>query len=74
MKIVIGGQNIDVPQFMADAMKKPGNDRQFHIFLRQVLTAQAEKVRGNLTKAQQFDGISMLEEMTGLVSGLKKRK
>jgi hypothetical protein len=33
MKIIIGGQDIETPRFMADAMKKPENDRQFHAFL-----------------------------------------
>jgi hypothetical protein len=34
MKIIIGGQDIEVPRFMAEAMKNPENDRQFHAFLR----------------------------------------
>jgi hypothetical protein len=32
MKIIIGGQDIEVPQFMADTIKKPENGRQFHAF------------------------------------------
>jgi hypothetical protein len=58
MKIIIGGQNIGVPQFMADAMKKPENDRQFHAFLRQVLAAQAGKVRGEVRKELEAMSLS----------------
>jgi hypothetical protein len=74
MKIVIGGQNIDVPQFMADAMKKPGNDRQFHHFLRQVLTAQAGKVRREVREELESISQSPLETLTNFVSGFKGKR
>jgi hypothetical protein len=74
MKIIIGGQNIDVPQFIADAMKKPENDRQFHVFLRQVLTAQAGKVRGEIRKEVEHISQSPLEKLNRFVSGFKDKR
>jgi hypothetical protein len=74
MKIIIGGQDIKVPQFMADAMKKPENDRQFHAFLRQVLAAQAGKVRGAVKKELGSQILSPLEELNSFVSGFKGKR
>jgi hypothetical protein len=74
MKIIIGGQNIYVPQFIADAMGKPENDRQFHVFLRQVLTAQAGKVRGEIRKGVEHISLSPLEELNSFVSGFKDKR
>jgi hypothetical protein len=74
MKIIIGGQDIEVPQFMADAMKKPGNDRQFHAFLRQVLTAQAGKVRGEVKKELESISLSSLEKLNSFISGFKGKR
>jgi hypothetical protein len=71
MKIIIGGQDIEVPQFMVDAIKKPENDRQFHAFLRQVLTAQAGKVRGEVIKELKSISLSPLEKLDSFVSGFK---
>jgi hypothetical protein len=74
MKIIIDGQDIEVPQFMAEAMKKPENDRQFHAFLRQVLTAQAGKVRGKVRKELEAMSLSPLEKLNSLVSGFKEKR
>jgi hypothetical protein len=73
-KIIIGGQDIEVPQFMADAMKKAENDRQFHAFLRRVLTAQAGKVRGEVRKELESISLSSLEELNSFVSGFKENR
>jgi hypothetical protein len=74
MKIIIGGQDIEVPQFMADAMKKPENGRQFHAFLRQVLTAQAGKVRGDVKKEFESMSLSSLEKLNSFVLGFKGKR
>jgi hypothetical protein len=74
MKIIIGGQDIEVPKFIADAMKKPENDRQFHAFLRQVLTTQAGKVRGEVKKELESISLSPLEKLNSLVSGSKGKR
>jgi hypothetical protein len=74
MKVIIGGRDIEVPRFMADAMKKPENDRQFHAFLRRVLTAQAGKVRGELRKELESISLSPLEELNSFVSGFKGKR
>ena len=50
MKIRIGNQDIEVPPFIAEAMKKPKHDEQFHAFLKQVLTAQAGKIRAEILR------------------------
>jgi hypothetical protein len=74
MKIIIGGQGIEVPQFMSDAMKRPENDRRFHAFLRQVLAAQAGKVRGEARKELESMSLSSLEKLNSLVSGFKGKR
>jgi hypothetical protein len=74
MKIIIGGRDIEVPRFMAEGVKEPENGRQFHAFLKLVLAAQAGKVRGDMAKERQFDGMSALERLSGFVSGFKERK
>jgi hypothetical protein len=74
MKIIISGQDIKIPQFMADAMKKPENDWQFHAFLRQVLTAQAGKVRGEVIKELESISLSPLEKLNSFVSGFKGKR
>jgi hypothetical protein len=74
MKIIIGGQDIEIPQFIADAMKKPENDRQFHAFLRQVLTAQAGKIRDEVRKELEAISLSPLEKLNSFVSGFKGKR
>jgi hypothetical protein len=56
---------------MAEAIKKPENDQQFHAFLRQVLAAQAGKVRGKVRKELEAISLSPLEKLNSLVSGFK---
>jgi hypothetical protein len=64
VKIIIGGKYIEVPQFIADAAEKPENGRRFHAFLKQVLAAQAEKVK-------QSENMAALEKMSNFLSGFK---
>jgi hypothetical protein len=74
MKIIVGGQTIKVPRFMTDAIKKPENERQFHAFLRQVLTAQAGKVRDDTRKGLEGISLSSIEALNSFVSGFKGKR
>ena len=51
MKILIDGKEIKVPEFIANAKDK--NKEQFYIFLREALTARAERIRGLEREAMQ---------------------
>jgi len=55
MKILIGSREIAVPDFIAKETDK--NKAEFHAFLKNVLTAQAEKIRINRSADNPFEAL-----------------
>ena len=62
MKIVIGGKNINVPDFIAHA--NPDDKARFHVFLKEVLSAQAEKIR-NHEEMKEFNADNIFSLLFG---------
>jgi hypothetical protein len=63
MKIRVGVKEIAVPGFISAASEE--NKKQFHAFLKEVLTAQAEKTRNKIEmefwkKAKQDEAIAKM--------------
>jgi phosphoribosylcarboxyaminoimidazole (NCAIR) mutase len=73
VKIIIGVETIEVPQFIADATVAAGHAAQFGAFLKQVLDAQSRKVRSKILEEEK-KMYRPFDELTNFMEGLKRKK